>query len=370
MDITQLFARKLGFGAMRLPGADKKNIDYPQVCDMVDMFLERGFNYFDTAFVYAGSEDALRNCLTSRHSRDSYLLTDKLPPWNRRSFADYQKAMETSLKRCGVDYFDIYLMHNMGKPTYPQVQAAGGFDFLAKAKADGKARYIGFSFHDSPEYLEQILCDHPEVDIVQLQINYADWENPAIQSRACYEVARRHDKPVIVMEPVKGGGLANLPEGARAYLDVLGSGSSAASYAIRYAASLEGVAAVLSGMSDLDQVRDNTAYMADFKPLTALEYEAIEKVREYLSRSGEIACTNCRYCVDTCPKHIPIPNLFSLYNGVKQHGKANFPAMLYERATLGCGMAGDCIGCGACESHCPQHLPIREDLKLVAKTFE
>ncbi|MGI6028932.1 MAG: aldo/keto reductase [Candidatus Heteroscillospira sp.] len=370
MDIRELFNKKLGFGAMRLPGAAEGNIDDQQVCRMVDMFLERGFNYFDTAYVYNGSEEALRRCLTSRHSRDSFLLTDKLPPWGNKNHEDYERAFSTSLERCGVDYFDIVLMHNMGKPTYPKVQKADGFGYLAGLKKSGRARFIGFSFHDSPEYLDMILTEHPEVDVVQLQINYADWESPSVQSRACYEVAEKHGKPVIVMEPVKGGGLAKLPENAAAEFSALGDGASPASYAVRYAASLENVAVVLSGMSTVEQVADNTEYMADFRPLNYDERMAVERVRTILAASGEIGCTNCRYCVDGCPKNIPIPDLFSVYNGMKQYGSGNFPTMMFDRTTIGKGKPSDCIGCAACEEHCPQHLPIREHLAAIRDIFE
>ncbi len=370
MDIRELFAKKLGFGAMRLPGAAEGSIDDAQVCEMVDTFLQRGFNYFDTAYVYNGSEEALRRCLTERHSRDSFLLTDKLPPWGNKNWEDYERAFSTSLKRCGVEYFDIVLMHNMGKPTYPKVQKAKGFEYLASLKEQGRARFIGFSFHDTPEYLDSILTEHPEVDVVQLQINYADWESPAVQSRACYEVAAAHGKPVIVMEPVKGGGLANLAERAAEEFSQLEEPASPASYAVRFAASLEDVAIVLSGMSSLEQVLDNTGYMADFKPLDYDERMAVERVRTILAASGEIGCTNCRYCVDGCPKQIPIPNLFSVYNSVRQYGSANFPAMMFDRAVSGKGKPSDCVGCGACEEHCPQHLPIRRHLQDVREMFE
>ena len=370
MDIHELFPKKLGFGAMRLPGASLKNIDYDQVSLMVDMFLERGFNYFDTAFIYPGSEDALKRCLTSRHPRESFLLTDKLPPWNSNDWDGYERDFNKSLARCGVDYFDIYLMHNMGAPTYPRVQAAKGFEFIAKKKAEGKARFIGFSFHDTPEYLDMILTEHPEVDVVQLQINYSDWENPAVQSHACYEIAKKHGKPIIVMEPVKGGGLTNLPAEAIEQFKKLDPDATPASYAIRFAASLDNVMIVLSGMSELAQLKNNTDYMTNFIPLSDAERETIERVRIILATSGEIGCTNCRYCVEGCPMNIAIPNLFSVYNGVMQYGKGNFPAMLFERAVEGKGKPSDCIGCGICEDHCPQHLPIRKHLKTVSGMFE
>lgn len=370
MQVTQLFQKKLGFGAMRLPKLDKRNIDIEQSCKMIDMFLERGFNYFDTAYVYPGSEQALKKALVERHPRDSFILTDKLPPWDARTTEDYERAFSKSLERCGVDYFDIYLMHNMAATTYEQTKQVGGFEFIAQKKAEGKVRFTGFSFHDSPELLDQILTEQPEIDVVQLQINYADWEAPAIKSRECYEVARRHNKPIIVMEPVKGGGLANLPETAAAELTALGSDASAASYAVRFAASLEGVEVVLSGMSDVAQVENNTDYMSSFEPLSTAELEAVERVRVILSKSGAIACTNCRYCVDECPMSIPIPELFNIYNAVKQYGSANFPSMLFAHTVDNAGRPSDCIDCGKCEGHCPQHLPIREHLVDVKDMFE
>ena len=364
MDITQLFARKLGFGAMRLPGSDKKNIDYPQLCDMVDMFLERGFNYFDTAFVYAGSEDALRNCLTSRHSRDSYLLTDKLPPWNRRSFADYQKAMETSLKRCGVDYFDIYLMHNMGKDRYAKTQAFGGFEFAERMKAEGKIKNFGFSFHDDAEMLDRILTEHPEVDFVQLQINYLDWNNNIIQSRKCYETAVSHNKPVIVMEPVKGGTLANLPPEADDLLKNFKPGASAASYALRFAASLDNVIMVLSGMNTMEQIIENTNIFDNFEPISEAEKQLLSKVVNIIEKCTEIPCTSCGYCMEVCPKNISIPQLFGLYNNYKING--NFSRMYHDRITYNRGKASDCLNCHRCEHNCPQHIAIPEHLKKIA----
>lgn len=370
MDVNEIFGKKLGFGAMRLPGADKQNIDLELTAKMVDSFLEKGFNYFDTAYIYKGSEEALRKCLVERHPRESFVLVDKIPTWGKKTWEDYETAFSTMLERCGVDYLDIVLLHNMGKPTYPRVMKADGFGYLRKIKEEGRAKFIGFSFHDTPEYLDEILTAHPYVDVVQLQINYVDWENPSIQSRACYEVAKKHGKPIIVMEPVKGGGLANLPYDAAQVLKGLNENASCASYAIRYAASLPEVKVVLSGMSDLQQVEDNTSYMADFAPLTEAEYAALEQVKEIMAQSKAISCTNCRYCVAGCPKKIPIPAVFSVYNAMKQYGDMNFPDMMYDRAVSGLGKASDCIQCGLCEDKCPQHLPIRELLETVKDIFE
>jgi len=369
MEVRDILKKKLGFGAMRLPGASEGNIDHAQVCEMVDLFLERGFNYFDTAFVYNGSEDAIKKCLTSRHPRESYVLVDKIPTWGKKTWDEYEEAFQTMLDRCGVEYFDIVLMHNMGRPTYPRVQKADGFGYLRKIKEEGRAKFVGFSFHDSPEYLDMILTENPFVDLVQLQINYVDWQSPAVQAEACYEVAKKHNKPIVVMEPVKGGGLASLPaEGVEEFRKL--SDMSPASYAVRYAASLPQVVMVLSGMNNLQQVDDNTNYMADFVPLKDEEYAAIERVKDILAKCNVIECTNCRYCVDGCPKEILIPNLFSVYNAVKQYGTQNFPAMMFDRAVRGKGKPSDCIGCGACEEKCPQHLPIREHLVEIKDMFE
>lgn len=363
--------KKLGFGCMRFPLDAQGAIDYATTTKMIDSFLEQGFTYFDTAYPYhdGQSEIAVRECLVKRHPRESFLLADKMPTWIIEDSAQYQKIFDEQLEKCGVSYFDFYLLHNIGGRFYDIALRTGGFDFLRKLKETGKAKHIGFSYHDNPELLDEVLTKYPEVEFVQLQINYTDWDNPGIQAGACYEVACKHNVPIIVMEPVKGGGLANLTPDARAHFDALGNASNA-SYAIRFAASLDNVAVVLSGMSNMEQLTDNTSFMADFVPLNDAEKDAIAKVAEILKTQKVIPCTSCRYCVVECPQEILIPDLFGLYNSTVQF-KTNPQVSLYERKTknIGHGSAGDCIECGACEAHCPQHLEIRDYLKKVKEIF-
>lgn len=366
--------KKLGFGCMRLPqrSEDATDIDFETLKTMFDRFLAEGFTYVDTAYPYhqEHSEAAVRECLVKRHPRESFLLADKMPVYKVETAEDYPRYFAEQLERCGVEYFDYYLLHNLWSEAYEKTVRLGGFEFIQKIKAEGRARHVGFSFHDTAPVLDRILTEHPEVDFVQLQINYSDWESASIQSRACYEVARRHNKPIIVMEPVKGGGLANPSDEVKALLKGHSPEASCASWAIRFAASHEGVMMVLSGMSDLAQMEDNMSYMKDFRPLDDGEMEVIAKASDIIARSTAIGCTGCQYCVDDCPMHINIPRLFSIYNFVQQFGTNNFPAMHYGRAVAGRGKPSDCIGCGTCESRCPQHLPIRENLKLVSAMFE
>ena len=366
MNLTE--TKKLGFGCMRFPLLDQDDpasIDQEQLNQMVDLFMANGFTYFDTAYPYhkGQSEVALGKALMQRYPREAYTVTDKCPCWAIKSEEDFEPIFAEQLQRTGLDYFDYYWLHNLGKDNYPAMEKFGGFEFLKRIKADGRAKHIGFSYHDGPELLDKILTAHPETEYVQLQINYIDWENPVIQARANYEVCVRHGKPVIVMEPVKGGGLASLPEEAEKMMKELRPNSSSASWAVRFAASLPNVVVVLSGMSTYAQVADNVAYMKDFQPLTEEERAVIDKVTDLYNASVAIPCTGCRYCVDDCPKKLDIPTYFSMYN-FQRH----LPG-LYSRATHGHGKASECIGCRSCERHCPQHLPITDYLKQIADHF-
>jgi len=361
--------KKLGFGMMRLPLLEDGEVNLEQTRQMVDAFLEAGFHYFDTAHNYIGgrSEKAIKACLTSRYPRDRYILTNKLTYTFFQKQEEIAPLIDTQLEACGVEYFDYCLIHSVTSKNYDRHVAANSFAELQKLKAQGKIRHIGFSFHDQPEFLERVLTEHPEAEVVQIQFNYLDVANPDVESRRCYEVCRKFGKPVLVMEPVKGGALASLPAEAAAVLDGLGGGSHA-SYAIRYAASQEGVLYVLSGMSTMEQVQDNVAYMKDFRPLDGKELAALDRVREIVMAQETVACTACRYCVDGCPEKILIPDLFALYNQKQTYltpGGWDYAAKTKEN-----GRASACVGCGQCEEICPQHLPIRECLKKVAEVFE
>ena len=358
----------LGFGCMRLPMKNGE-VDYTEFTKMIDRFME-GFNYFDTAHGYVGgrSETVLRDCLTSRYPRESYVLTDKLTDSFFKKEEDIIPLFNTQLERCGVDYFDFYLMHALTARYYKKFEAANAFEIAKQFKAQGKIKHIGISFHDKEDVLEKILNEHPEIEVVQIQFNYADYDDPRIRSGAVYEMCRRFDKPVIVMEPVKGGGLVNLPDDAKVILDSLGGGSYA-SYAIRYAASFEGVMTVLSGMSNMEQVEDNIGYMKNFVQLSKKEFAAIEKVKEIFKNQDLIPCTACEYCVDGCPMNISIPDLFASMNDKNQYKDWN-SEFYYEVNTHNRGKAKDCVQCGKCEIACPQHLEIRKLLKDVSKVFD
>ncbi len=362
--------RKLGFGFLRLPQTDEEDpaaIDYELTGQMADYFLSQGFRYFDTAYNYHKefSEIAIREAVVRRHPREAFLLADKMPTFLVTKTEDFERFFAEQLTRCGVDFFDYYLLHNLGKERYGNMERLGAFEFMKKVKAEGKAKEIGFSFHDTADVLDRILTDHPEMDFVQLQLNYIDWESEVIQSRKCYEVARKHGKPVTVMEPVKGGALARLVPEAEKILKDCEPDSSSASWAIRYAASLDGVRMVLSGMSTLEQVKDNTAYMKDFQKLDKNELDQIAKVVDILKKSQAIQCTNCKYCMDECPMNINIPGYFSFYNSASQQD--NFIDVLFRRTSHGHGSPWDCIECRSCESHCPQHLPITDYLKTISE---
>ncbi len=369
---------KLGFGFMRLPLTDPMNeqsIDMEQVKKMVDLYLSRGYRYFDTAHRYHGgmSEQAIREALTSRYDRECYELTDKitLVPFIH-SEEEQEPFFAAQLEICGVSWFDNYLVHNMNGSTYPLAQKYHTFEFLRSLKEKGLAKRIGFSFHGSPELLETILSDHPEIDLVQLQLNYLDWLDVGIQSKKCYDIAVKHQKKVLVMESIKGGNLINLPDEAAHLLKEAAPKRSFAQWALAFCASLSETEYVLSGMSTLEQVDENTSEMMHFSPLTEEENALLMKAADVIREQTAVKCTGCQYCESYCPKHIAIPSYFALYNEEKRESVNYVHAakMYYNSIAQKKGKASDCIRCGICESHCPQNLPIREYLKEVKATFE
>lgn len=371
-------AKKLGFGLMRLPLTDPNDgasVDVELLKTMVDAFLEKGFTYFDTAWMYCGfqSECAIREALVKRHPRDSYTLADKLHAGFLKTKEDRERIFQEQLRKTGVDYFDYYLLHDVGTDHYKTYQELDCFRWLEEKKAQGLARHIGFSYHDNAELLDRVLTKHPEVEFVQLQLNYLDWDSEGVQSRKCYETAVKHGKPVIVMEPVKGGTLARVPESVEKMFREARPEMSIPSWAIRFAASLEHVMMVLSGMSNMEQLLDNTDYMADFQPLSAQEQALVKKAVDAINSTIAIPCTGCSYCTEGCPQRIAIPKYFSLYNADLQEIKEKSwrpQGEYYTRLTMNFGKASDCLECGQCEQVCPQHLPIIRHLKDVAARFE
>ena len=365
---------KLGFGLMRLPQLENGEIDLPQTCTMVDKFLASGFKYFDTAWGYGdgASEIAAGKALVERHPRESFYLATKLPAWAAKSAEDARRMLETSLERTGAGYFDFYLLHNLGENRTDCFEEFGIWDFVKQKKEEGVLKHIGFSFHDSADKLEAILNAHPEVEFVQLQINYADWESATVQSRLCYETVRRHGLPVVIMEPVKGGNLADPPQAIKDRFAEICPEASPASWAVRFAASLDGVLTVLSGMSNEAQMNDNCSFMKGFEPLSAQEQAAIDYAREIFDSIPVIPCTRCEYCLKGCPQHVNIPGIFGAFNNYTRYNnlqlaKGNFSWEVYGR---GFAPASACIECGACAKVCPQHIRIPEELKKCGALFE
>ena len=371
---------KLGFGLMRLPRIAKdgetdflnRKVDIDEVKRMVDLFLASGFTYFDTAYGYMDSETAICEALVKRYPRDSYQLATKLPAWTVKSKEEAEQLFWISLERTEAGYFDFYLMHNMGGPRIPFFDDYGIWDFLAKRKEEGLIRHIGFSLHDSASVLEKLLIRYPETEFVQLQINYADWDDPTVESRKCYETARRYGKPVIVMEPVKGGNLMTLPPAAVDAFKALDPDASLASWAIRFGASLEGTITVLSGMSNMAQMEDNVSFMKGFKPLDERELTVIARVRDEIAKLPAIPCTNCGYCQPVCEQNVAIPGIFESMNLRSVFNSQEGAGFNYMWNTKGNwrSPASACIECGNCEAVCPQSIEIIKELKKARELFE
>ena len=368
--------RKLGFGLMRLPLTDpndQASIDIEKFKAMADRFIEQGFTYFDTAYPYHGgkSEVALREVVVKRYPREAFTVTSKMPVWAIKEEGDLERIFNEQLEKCGVDYFDYYWLHALNRERVKVIEQMNGWSFLSRKKAEGRIRHIGFSFHDSSDLLAEILERHPEVDYVQLQINYLDWDSPAIEARTCYDLCTQHGKPVIVMEPVKGGSLARVPEVVERLFKDYNPDASVASWAIRFCASLPNVLTVLSGMSDMEQLEDNTGYMQDFQPLNDEEQAIIARATEVIRDSIAVPCTACHYCTEGCPQEIAIPEYFNLYNMMQQFPDQKSNSKLYyDLLSKKHGKASECIECGQCEAQCPQHIDIIDNLKSVTEAFE
>ena len=363
---------KLGFGFMRLPKLEGGEIDIEQTKKMVDLFVEGGGTYFDTAYVYDNgkSEEAIREAVVKRYPRESFTIATKLnAAMHCNDEESAKQQLFTSLERTGAGYFDFYLLHALQRSNIDKYNNYHLWDFVKEQKEKGLIRHWGFSFHSDPELLDQLLTEHPDAEFVQLQINYADWENPGVKSRECYEIVRKHGKEVVIMEPIKGGALANPVQEVKDVFAKADPDASCASWAVRYAASLDGVLSVLSGMSNLAQMEDNMSYMKDFKPLSDEEQEVIRQAQVALRADNSIKCTACHYCTDGCPMSIPIPEIFQVWNNNEKYHLFNGGKRDYQIATMNRGKASDCIECGQCEAQCPQHLEIIELLKE-CRSFE
>ncbi|MCL2572626.1 MAG: aldo/keto reductase [Defluviitaleaceae bacterium] len=360
-DILTPNTPSLGFGAMRMPDLDHAR-------KMVDAYMESGYNYFDTAYAYGGSEELLKNTLTTRHPRESYMLANKLPPWEIKKPEDMEATLKESLKRCGLDYIDFYLVHSISDARDQHIKDMGMFEFAMEQKKRGLARHVGFSFHGSTQYLEEILNRHPEMEFVQLQLNYIDiLRGPAGEWQA---LALKHNKPIIVMEPIKGGSLASLPEAAEALLKAADPTRSIASWAMQYAATLEGVTSILSGMSSLEQVQDNLKTFKDLKPLTLDEMDLLENVLKEMSKVSSIPCTACKYCHKVCPKGIDIATCFSLYNEAKRGESHMWNRKMFYNLLPNATKANKCIDCQLCIEYCPQQINIPGELQIVDEAFK
>jgi len=371
--------KKLAFGMMRLPKLDENDdstVDFEQVNKMADLFLEKGFTYFDTAYPYhmGNSEVAFRKAVVERYPRDSYVVADKLPLFIITSEDQLEPIFSEQLERTGLDYFDYYLLHNVSGFSEAGFLDVDSFAFANKKKEEGKIKHLGLSTHANAEYLDNILTLHPEMEFVLLQINYLDWENDGVESRKCWEVACKHNKPVLVMEPLKGGFLADVPPEAEKLMKDYNPDASVVSWALRFVASLDNVCMVLTGASSYDQLEQNIEDFENFTPLNDEEYEILDKVREIINSNISVECTKCKYCLDACPEEINIPKLFDLYNNEKIQDLGDWTAVgnayVNYSKLPGVGLASDCIECGMCVEECPQHIDIPEVMKDVAKTFE
>jgi predicted aldo/keto reductase-like oxidoreductase len=372
--------KKLGFGLMRLPllpGGSDAEIDIELVKKMVDLFMERGFTYYDTAYMYhrGMSERAFKEAVVERFPREAFTITDKMPMMMVREEEDLERIFNEQLERTGAGYFDYYWLHSLNRNSYETALRTNAFEFVLRKKEEGLVKHFGFSFHDSPDVLEQILSEHDEPEIVQLQINYLDWNDPIVQSKKCYEIAVSHGRQVVIMEPVKGGKLAKLPEEAEEKLRVLDPEASPASFAVRFAASLPNVFMVLSGMSDYRQMEDNSSYMQELRPVTEEEKVVLFECADIIRRSKAVPCTACRYCTEGCPIQIPIPDYFALYNNVLEAGGSDWTIQGSRRnyarkVDAGAGKASECLGCGLCREVCPQHIEIPELMPKIAEALE
>lgn len=369
MELTNL--PKLGFGMMRLPKAGDE-IDLPQVKDMVDAYMASGMRYFDTAYMYCDnqSESIVKAALVDRYPREAFWLTTKLPVWMMEESADRDRIFSDQLRRTGAGYFDLYLLHSVEDGNYDKYLSFDCFSWAMEKKKEDLIRHFGFSYHGTPELLDQILTDHPEVEIVQIQLNYADWDNPMVQSRRLYEVLRKHNKPIVVMEPVKGGSLATTTADVEEKMRSLLPQATVASWALRFVGSLPGVATILSGMSTREQMADNVATLGDFRPLSAEEQAVIAYAQQAIAQSPAVPCTSCRYCVEGCPQGIRIPDVFRALSTLRLYGEKEGPHRFYEDLVNTSGKAADCLQCGQCEGVCPQHLPIIELLKEASSRLD